>query len=320
MKKIIPFCIFIYSVFFILACDKDDNTQKETQLKFQFRFDEDQVRLDNFGEASLIPAGNAAQTPEFHALSVYYIELVPSKFTQIREGEVIYEAETQTDEGNGSFEDAVIFDKAIVSDENQTFLSLDLKNIPPGDYPYLRVSIGYQNAGVRFNILNIPEPINGDLKNQSATLAGFIGFNTFIKDVLVGERTLSVNGDRQQGFWAFEPQLDEPYQSFYLNYVNASGVLSGQVPAGAVTVVNPLSQFGVELPFGSCIVTGAFEGQALHISGDETEDILLSLSFSVNQSFEWEDYNNNGEWDLDLQSGSIEPLADMGLRGLIIYH
>lgn len=45
------------------------------------------------------------------------------------------------------------------------------------------------------------------------------------------------------------------------------------------------------------------------------KDITLTLSFSVNNSFEWVDKNANGEWDLDIQQGGAEEVVDMGLRG-----
>ena len=68
------------------------------------------------------------------------------------------------------------------------------------------------------------------------------------------------------------------------------------------------------IPAGSCVVTGEFEN-ALVITGNETEDITLNMSLSVNKSFEWVDTNDNGLWDV--QPGANENVVDMGLRGLI---
>jgi hypothetical protein len=39
------------------------------------------------------------------------------------------------------------------------------------------------------------------------------------------------------------------------------------------------------------------------------------MSLSTNNSFEWNDSNGNGKWDVD--PGSFENVVDMGLRGLI---
>ena len=99
----------------------------------------------------------------------------------------------------------------------------------------------------------------------------------------------------------------------YTQFVHPDGIISGQAPL--TTVVNPLEQFGVILPAGSCIVTGALD-QTLSITGDETDDIDLILSFSINQSFEWMDTNNNQAWDIDVGTGAVESVVDMGLRGL----
>lgn len=295
----------------------DTTSTSNAKLRIQFQFDPEQERLGNLGEAKPIPDGNAGQSPDFNSMSAYFIELVPSQFTQIRDGAVIYEAETQNAEPHPNFEEAVIFEEAIVSDEGIVFLEIPIKDIAPGTYDYMRASVTYQNAAIRFNLNNLPSPLPSSLTNQVGTLASFIGFNTHINEVLVKDKSLVVNGDRQQGFWAFEPQLDAPYQDLYTQYVNASGIISGQAPQGATTVVNPLAQFGVELPFGSCIVTGAMDN-TLTISGDETADINVTLSFSVNQSFEWIDTNGNEKWDIDVATGSAEQLVDMGLRGLVV--
>ena len=303
------------------SCQRDDDTDPDTnssnaKMTFQFEFDENQERLNNFGNPATIENGNAAQTPDFNQLSAFYIELVPNKFTNIRDGAVIYEAKTQNAQAGGTFDEAVIFDEAIVEDEGIDFLELDVSEIPPGTYEYARVSVTYQNANVKFNLLNMPDPLPTNLMDQSGTIASFIGFNTFVSDHTIFSKTETINGDVQQGYWAFESQLEEPYQSWY-ELANPNGFSSGQAPAGSTTVVNPLAEFGIELPFGSCIVTGQFE-TPLVITGNEEEDVNLKLSFSINNSFEWTDTNGNGEWDFDIGNNTIEPLVDMGLRGLIV--
>jgi hypothetical protein len=318
MKYLMP---FLFLSLFITSCKKDGDTSPQSttaKLRFKFKFDENQIRLDNLGNEVSVASGNAALTPDFNAMSAYFIELVPTKFTQIRAGEVVYEANTQTSEAGSSFETAVIFDEAIVSDEGAIFLEIPIKDIAPGAYEYLRASVTYQNADVRFNLKNLPAPLPSELNNQAGTFAGFIGFNSHINDLKVKQKTISVNADKTQGFWAFEPQLDPPYQDLYTTYINAEGVVTGQAPEGSTTVVNILEEFGVELPFGSCIVTGELEN-GLTITGNETEDITLTLSFSINKSFEWVDNNSNGEWDFDVQAQRVEQVVDMGLRGLKIF-
>lgn len=309
--------LFLLAIILLIgSCVNDEPTTSTTDAKmhFQFKFDETQERLGSFGEPISVPANHAAQHPDFNSMSGFYIELVPTKFTQIGDGAVVYEAPKQTAEAGSSFDEAVIFDDAIVSDENETFLSLDVKDIPPGTYEYLRISVTYQNTDIRLNMKNLPAPFPSSLDNQKGTLAGFIGFNTHISDFTLKNQTIAVNEDKVQGFWGFELQLDEPYQSYYLQY-NPSGVTTGQTPNGGTTVVNILEQFGVTLPQGSCIVTGELN-EPLIITGNETEDIGVTLSFSTNNSFEWVDDNGNGEWDWDIQGGTIEEVVDMGLRGL----
>lgn len=54
------------------------------------------------------------------------------------------------------------------------------------------------------------------------------------------------------------------------------------------------------------------------MTGNETGDITVTLSFSINKSFEWVDDNGNGQ--LDMYADGVTPaekIVDMGLRGLI---
>ena len=113
--KHLIFCLGL--LLFITSCKTESDIDDSTAvLRFQFKFDNQQERLDNLGNASTVPSGNATQHPDFNALSAYFIELVPTKFTQIREGAVIYEANTQTAQSGSSFSDAVVFDEAIFTE------------------------------------------------------------------------------------------------------------------------------------------------------------------------------------------------------------
>lgn len=92
--------------------------------------------------------------------------------------------------------------------------------------------------------------------------------------------------------------------------------MNGEAPAGATTVVNPLASSS-PVPPGSCVVTGQFD-EPLVVTGDEKDDVTVTLSFWVNNSFEWIDNNGNGK--LDLYADGVTPsdqIVDMGLRGLI---
>ena len=285
----------------LASCKKESNSTGN--LQFQFRFDADQQRLNNIGQPAGIPAGNAAQTPEFMEMSVHYVELAPNALTALGAGAIVYHAEETTLGG----ENAVHFDKAAKAGQNQVFTTISLKDVPPGTYEWVRASVTYQNYDVRFNINNLP--VIGNLTNQKGTVASFVGFNTYLTTVKPREKTLTVNDDKKQGFWAFETQLSDPYSAY-------NQIYSGEAPAGATTVVNPLFASS-PIPAGSCVVTGKF-AQPLVITGDEKQDVLVTLSFSINKSFEWQDTNGNGQ--LDFYGDGVTPpekIVDMGLRGLV---
>ena len=313
-------CVLLISLLFCFACQNDDNSDvtgsSDHTISFQFHFDKNQERLDGFGNPVAVQSGHAAQSPDFNSMSVHYIEFVPDKFTQIGDGAIVYEGKSKSAESNG-FDKAIIWDEAIKGGEGEIFQEIPVGDLPLGTYEYVRTSVTYQNTDVRFNIINLPTPLPNELNNQSGTLSGFIGFNTYINQLTVKEKTISVDEEKPQGFWAFEPRLDQPYQDWYTQYTNNSGVETGQAPPGSTTVVNLLEEFGVALPEGSCIVTGKLK-EPLIITGEEDQDMEVTLSFSVNQSFEWIDINDNGEWDLDASGQMVESVVDMGLRGLMV--
>ena len=297
--------LFMSIVLLLGACQSEQNLNpdvKAPKLKFQFQFDADQERLGNFGTPATIPAENAAQTPDFHQLSVHVIDLTPNRFTPYGEGFLAYKGAETTKGGSN----AIDFDQAIIAEAGKVFKEIALKDVPPGTYEYARVSVAFQNYDIKFNINNIPSI--GDLTGQTATLASFLGFNNYVSSIKIKDKVLEVNDDKLQGFWAFETSLSEPYQQFNELY-------SGEAPAGATTVVNTLAGDS-DIPPGSCVVTGAFTNPLI-ITGEETEDILITLSFSINQSFEWKDYDGNGQFDFYADDPTKDDqVVDMGLRGL----
>lgn len=247
-------------------------------------FDEDQIRLDNLGNPSVIPAGNAAQTPLMNLMSVHYIELSENEFVPFKDGAVLYTA-PQTSEGG---DEAIDFDESQKSAAGADFVKINLERLTPGTYKYVRVSVAYQNYDIQYNINDVP--FFGDLTDQTGTAASFLGFNTYIGDLTVKNLTTTINANKLQGFWAFESLFTddlEPYNAIY----------TGQAPEGATTVVNPLDATS-PVPEGSCVITGAF-AEPLIIDGSETSELFIYLSFSINNSFEWIDPNANGKWDLD---------------------
>ncbi|MEM1002503.1 MAG: hypothetical protein AAGH46_07630, partial [Bacteroidota bacterium] len=269
----------------LFSCSEEESslTTTDPRLIIRLNFDPNQQRLDNLGRPAIIPDGNAAQTPLVREMSAHYIEFAPSAFTQLGEGGVIYQGK-ETNEGGTP---AIDFQEAFLAGDGEVLINRPLSSLSPGSYQWVRVSLTYQEGDIQVLI-------NGN--ELSGTLASFVGFNTYITDFNLNEQTIEVNGNRLQGFWAFE----------------AMGFTEkGQAPEGATTVPNPLFQSS-PIPEGSCVLTGKF-AQPFVVTGNETEDITVSLSFSTNNSFEWTDINEDGKYE----PGIGEQLVDMGLRGLI---
>ena len=277
-----------YSFLFILlalvtSCKKNKVPLEEPKLIVKLVVDSTQVRLGNIGTPTVIPAGNAGQHPLFNSISAHYLELAPNAFTALGSGVKLYHA-AETSLGGST---AIDFSKAIVKKPGEVFLEIPLKDIPAGNYQWVRLSLSYQNYDVKFYYNNVP---------FTGTIASFVGYNNFITSFLVKNQSLAVNANKFQGFWAFE---------------TISGVQSGQ--SAGTTVPNPLASTS-PIPPGSCVVTGQF-ASPLTITGNETKNITLKMSLSTNNSFEWTDSNGNGKWDVG--PGLFENVVDMGLRGLI---
>ncbi len=289
-----------------VSCKKNDTTPTTStaNLIFKFKFDPTQVRLNNFGAPSTIPVGNAAQNPTMNKMSAHYVELTPTAFTALGGGAVVYRAPETTIGGST----AIDFSKSAFAGNNETFFSVPIKDIAVGDYEYLRISLAYQNLDVSFHLdttINIPGPtvISQDFPT---TIAGFIGFNTYINSFTIKNSSVTVNANKLQGYWGAEASGTIAGFPF-------SNTQTGQAPANATTVVNPLFATS-PVPQGSCLVTGAFAGgNKLKITGAETKDIIVVVSLSTNKSFEWTDTNGNGKWDVT----KGEKVVDMGLRGMI---
>ncbi|NJM79482.1 MAG: hypothetical protein HC854_07535 [Flavobacterium sp.] len=286
MNKFLVLFSILFSVIFFSCSDKDDNLlNNEPQLIIKFQFDKNQIRLNNIGQPSSIPAGNAAQSPNFNTISAHYFELAQNAYTQLGDGTVLYHAPETIDGGAI----AIDFFKAKIVAEEEPFLTIPLKEVNQGSYEFVRVSLSYQNYTI--SILN-----NGEVYN--ATVASFLGYNTYINSHTIGNNIFNVNANRLQGYWAFALN-DFPFSS------------SGQASQGATTVPNPIAQSS-PIPQGSCVVTGKFL-EKLVINGTETNDIVITLSLSVNNSFEWQEVNPDGKFE----PVAGESVIDMGLRGLV---
>lgn len=285
MKKLVVLFTFFLIIISFFSCDDSDNKAEEPHLIIKFQFDPNQARLNNLGQPASVASGNAAQTPVFNSISAHYFELAPTAFTQLGNGTILYHAPETIDGG----EVAIDFERAIIVSEGETFLKIPLSQVAQGNYEYVRVSLSYQDY-------NVSVRSNG--ADYSGRLASFVGYNTYINTHYIGSNSFPVNANRLQGYWAFALN-DYPYAT------------SGQAPAGATTVPNPIASTS-PIPAGSCVVTGKFS-ENLVINGTETNDVVVTLSLSINKSFEWHEVLSDGKYEPSIG----ENVVDMGLRGLI---
>ena len=279
----------------ILSCKKDDpapsvptpSGSSGPRLILKFHFDSTAARLNSFGDPEDVPQGHGAQHPRFNAMSGHYVEFAPTAWTMPGDGAVVYHA-PETAAGGAN---AIDLSQAVLAGEGEVFLDIPLSDLPTGTYPYLRVSIGYQNY-------NIDLRANG--VDYQGTIASFIGFNTYITSFQVYQQTVEVNDDKLQGFWAFEVH-DPPIPL---------APVTGQAPPGATTVPNPIFASS-PIPAGSCLVTGEFP-EELVITGNETNDVVIHVNMSVNNSFEWIDTAG----DDIFEPAAGDQVVDMGTRGM----
>ena len=283
------FLVLTISALLLQSCTKnnDSNSTVTAKLNFIFKFDSTQARLNAIGQPSVMPPGHAGQSPRFNTMSAHYLELAPNATTALGSGLVLYKAPEVTTGGSS----AIDFSQSYFAANNQVFLSGPISGITPGTYNWLRVSLAYQNYNVY---------VTTPTQSIDATVASFIGFNTYLTSYKVKDSTVIVNGNKLQGYWAVEGKV--PGFGF---------VTTGQAPPGATTVPNPLFASS-PIPAGSCVVTGQL-ASPLVITGNETTDINIVISLSTNKSFEWIDGNANGKYEPLLG----EQVVDMGIRGMI---
>ncbi|HTA61981.1 MAG TPA: hypothetical protein VK835_05975 [Bacteroidia bacterium] len=340
MKKITILSLLVLVAF--ASCKKDTKNTTTTppatttapQLRFVFKFDSTQVRLDGFGNPSTLPLNHGGQSPHFNGMSAHYIEMTQNNMTAIGAGAILYTTPTTTispaitvwnssHTNSQVYSDAINFDQETVVGDGQQFFSKPLSQITPGTYPYVRISVAYQNYDIKYAILpNTPISSTyttppGSTYYSTGTIASFIGYNTLISSYKIKTQTDVVNGAKQQGYWTFE---SAPY--VIGTSTTTVPYSKGQAPQGATTVVSPSAFATTAIPPGSCLVTGQFvnaSGSAatpLVITGHETNDIVITVSMSTNKSFEWKQKSGNPN------DGYIYPLngdtvVDMGVRGMV---
>lgn len=268
------------------ACSSDEQSKDftpEPRLIVRLNFDTNQQRLDNLGRPSSIPNGNASQSPNISKMSAHYLEFAPNANTLLGQGEIVYKG-LETNLGGTK---AIDFENSFFAGDDEVFLNVPLSTLSEGTYEWVRVSLAYQEGDIQF--LH-----NG--QDRIGRLGSFVGFNNYITTLELNDRTIPVNSNKLQGYWVFESE---------------GFTTQGQAPEGAITVPNPLFSSS-PIPQGSCVVTGQFENPFV-ITGQETDDITVTLSFSINNSFEWIEVNADGKYEPSVG----ETVVDMGLRGLV---
>ena len=277
------------------SCEQKDccYEPEQPQLIFKLKFDPTQERLDGLGNVALLPDTHGAQSPNFNTMSAHYIELTSNNFTMPGQGVQIFKGSTTASHGQvtvgGNNLDPIDFSKAIVKEEGEIFYSIPLKDVANGTYPYVRVSVTYQN----FDITYKAQGFNG----LTGTVASFVGYGQHLDNVILKNKSIAVNDTKPQGFWAVEDHI-------------TGTIIDGQAPIGATTVPNPLAGTSA-IAEGSCLVTGVFD-TPFTITGNETNDITIDLSFSINNSFEWIDVDKDNIYEPE----AGDQVIDMGLRGL----
>jgi len=289
MKRLFILPMVVLAFF---ACKKESKQQhaqdEGPQLIFKVKLDSTQQRLDQFGQPQEISAGNAAQNPRFNWIALHSIELVPNEYTPFEQGDMIYFADYVMEGGMKS----IVFDKLKQVKNGEIVFKIPIKDVVPGTYKYIRSSVACQNYDFDFQANNF---------NMVGTISSFVGHMTYITSYKIKSQTVNVNASKMQGYYGVEIPAIPPYYS--------GEVIQGQTPS--TTVVNPISQTS-PLPSGSCTVTGTFP-QPFTITGNEKNDVVIDLSFSINKSFEWKDPDGNGIYN-PLDGDTV---VDMGLRGLI---
>jgi len=286
--KLRSIIVLAIAMLFFQSCQKENSSgDSEAKINFIFKFDSTQTRLNAVGQPSPMPVGNAGQSPRFNSMSAHYVELTPDAFTALGAGAILYKAPEVTTGGNK----AIDFSNSKFAGNNETFLSIPLKSIAAGTYNWLRISLAYQNYNVY---------VNTPGQTIDATLASFIGYNTYLGNFKVKDSTVVVNANKAQGYWGLEGK-----------FAGIGFLTTGQAPPGATTVPNPLFATS-PIPQGSCVVTAQF-ASSLSITGNETKDINIIVSLSTNKSFEWIDVDGNGTYD----PNNGDQVIDMGIRGMI---
>jgi hypothetical protein len=275
----------------VLSCKKDGDNGSgglpASILNFKLHFDSTMVRLNDFGQPVSVPAGHYAMHPKVESMTVHYMELCPNENTPLGQGVILYNG-PETNAGGAL---AIDYSRSTPILQNQKFFSYNLQSIPPGTYKYLRVGLGSQKMEVK---------TKWGAQVVPCGIVSFIGYNTYVQDLIIDNQEISINQNQLQGSYGF---------------VASNGVSQnyglGDSFSGNTTVPNSIYATS-PIPIGSSVVTGEFE-EPFVVTNEEGMDRNITIHVSTNKSFEWIDSTPDGVWD----PTTLESVVDMGVRGML---
>ena len=283
----------------MFSCNKD--VKEFVSQYFISEADPSGARLDWDGNSSEVAAGNIGITPDSVLnIGIHYLELVQDANTAYKSGVIIYRS-PETFQGG---EIAIDFDSLLFLAPGTEIFNANLRKIPPGTYSYIRASVTCISYGITVDLDDVPGA--GAVNNVPATMYSFLGYRTYIGSIQADTNDQEINANRALGFWLLETRQPE---------ADWNKVIQTQLNSNLVTVVNELSD-SAPIPNSTAIITGVFD-EPLVITGEESDDLYLTLTFSVNKVIEVADANSDGTWDLNYQFNVLsEELMDHGLRSL----
>ena len=295
----LPLTVVLLSVATLFSCNKD--VKEFVSQYFQSEADPDGIRLDRDGNASTIASGDIGITPDsISNIGIHYMELVPDAGTAYKNGIIIYRS-AETFEGG---EIAIDFDSLLFVAPGTAIFNANLRKIPPGTYSYIRASVACISYDMQIDLDDIPGV--DEANDVPSTFYSFLGYRTYIRIIQGDSLTQEVNANRALGFWLLETK--HPGSAW-------NKIFQSQVNSNQVTVVNELSGTA-PIPNTTGVITGRFE-EPLVITGEEPDDLYITLTFSVNDVLEVEDSNGDGNLDINYQFDVLsEVLKDHGLRSL----
>jgi hypothetical protein len=290
----------------LCACLGSCKKKPEAQVHFIIKFDPLQERLNDKGVAVPIPTGRATQTPNLNQIGVECLEIAANANTPVNKGIPVFQSVLKSS-GNETITD---YAQLKMVKDGETIVSVPMSKLGVGKFEWVRLGVAYQNFDILFSMQEVP--FAGNFTDERGSFAAFLSKSNYITTHTVATKSETINGNKPQGYWVFETKFPSAYATL-------NRLFNGKIPDSTLTFVNPLHATA-PLPTGSNLIVGRFD-TPLSITGQENQDITVTLTLSTNKSFEWEEsILRNGKWDSNAQANtgqpSVERVVDVGFRGL----